>query len=72
MFVYLIANHETGKYYVGQHKGNNLKQYLQKKFYEARHYLSRRSRSYALPCESMVGGELSPFTPCSSSRPAPS
>ena len=47
MFVYLIANHETGKYYVGQHKGNNLKQYLQKKFYEARHYLSRRSRLYA-------------------------
>lgn len=35
MFIYLIVNHVTGKYYVGQHKGDNLKQYLQKKFYDA-------------------------------------
>jgi len=35
MFIYLIVNHVTGKYYVGQHKGNNLRKYLQKKFYDA-------------------------------------
>jgi len=37
MFIYLIVNHTTGKYYVGQHKGDNLKKYLQRKFSEARH-----------------------------------
>ena len=46
MFIYLIVNHVTGKYYVGQHKGSNLKQYLQKKFYEADHKLSASSRIY--------------------------
>lgn len=47
MFIYLIVNHDTGKYYVGQHKGNNLRQYLQQKMSEAKHHLSRRSRLYA-------------------------
>jgi group I intron endonuclease len=38
MFIYLIVNHITGKYYVGQHKGNNLKKYLQDKFSRAKTY----------------------------------
>ena len=37
MFIYLIVNHVTGKYYVGQHKGNNLKKYLQTKMSSARY-----------------------------------
>jgi group I intron endonuclease len=36
LFIYLIVNHVTGKYYVGQHKGNNLRQYLQQKFGHAK------------------------------------
>jgi group I intron endonuclease len=47
MFIYLIANHVTGKYYVGQHKGNNLKRYLQQKFYEADRRLGGKSYLYA-------------------------
>jgi hypothetical protein len=43
MFIYLIVNHETGKYYVGQHKGNNLQRYLQQKFSHARTGISERS-----------------------------
>jgi hypothetical protein len=39
MYIYLIVNHVTGKYYVGQHKGINLKKYLQKKFWAAKHQL---------------------------------
>ena len=35
MFIYLIVNHTTGKYYVGQHKGNNLRKYLQTKLSDA-------------------------------------
>jgi hypothetical protein len=31
MFIYLIVNHVTGKYYVGQHKGKNLQRYLGQK-----------------------------------------
>ena len=48
MFVYLIVNHVTGKYYVGQHKGNNLKKYLQTKFSQAWYELKRGrgGRSY--------------------------
>jgi group I intron endonuclease len=38
MYIYLIVNHITGKYYVGQHKGNNLKKYLQDKFSRAKTY----------------------------------
>lgn len=39
MFIYLIVNHITGKYYVGQHKGTSLKKYLQKKLWAAKHQL---------------------------------
>jgi len=46
MFIYLIVNHETGKYYVGQHKGNNLKKYLQQKFHHAQRGISNQSRLY--------------------------
>jgi hypothetical protein len=46
MFIYLIVNHAAGKYYVGQHKGNNLKKYLQQKLSHARKGLSKRSRLY--------------------------
>jgi hypothetical protein len=41
MFIYLIVNHVTGKYYVGQHKGNNLKKYLQDKLSQASYELKR-------------------------------
>ena len=37
MFIYLIVNYKTGKYYVGQHKGDNLRAYLQRKLSAARH-----------------------------------
>jgi len=47
MYIYLIVNHITGKYYVGQHKGNNLRQYLQKKFYDASHGRGGSSYLYA-------------------------
>ena len=56
MFIYLIVNHETGKYYVGQHKGDNLKKYLQTKFSHARHdrdkghsYLYNSMRKHPFP-----------------------
>lgn len=56
MFIYLIVNHETGKYYVGQHKGNNLKKYLQQKFSAARYnegkggsYLFASMRAHPFP-----------------------
>jgi hypothetical protein len=47
MFVYVIVCSETLKVYVGQHKGNNLRQYLQQKMSEARRGFSGRSRLYA-------------------------
>ncbi len=47
MYIYLIVNHVTGRYYVGQHKGGNLRQYFQQKCWEAEHELSPRSRLYA-------------------------
>ncbi len=47
MFIYLIVNRITGKYYVGQHKGADLQHYLQQKFYEADHRLKARSHLYA-------------------------
>ena len=46
MFIYLIVNHTTGKYYVGQHKGNNLKKYLQDKFAAAKRKTSGTSRLF--------------------------
>lgn len=56
MFIYLIVNHVTGKYYVGQHKGANLRKYLQRKFSEARHnrgssHLFNSMRKHPLPCD---------------------
>ena len=42
MFIYLIVNHITGKYYIGQHKGNNLKKYLQQKVSQAWYELKRK------------------------------
>ena len=47
MFIYLIVNSETLKMYVGQHKGSNLRQYLQQKLSEARRGFGGRSRLYA-------------------------
>jgi hypothetical protein len=47
MFIYLIANHITGKYYIGQHKGRDLRKYLHKKFWEAEHGLGGSSHLYA-------------------------
>lgn len=46
MFIYLIVNRITKKYYVGQHKGNDLKKYLQQKLAHARQGVSGRSRLY--------------------------
>jgi len=36
MYIYAITNSITGKIYIGQHKGNNLKKYLQDKFSHAK------------------------------------
>lgn len=47
MFIYAIVNSETLKVYIGQHKGNNLRQYLQQKLSEARRQFSERSKLYA-------------------------
>ena len=46
MFIYLIVNHETGKYYIGQHKGKSLKKYLQTKLSNARYQENGRSRLF--------------------------
>lgn len=37
MFIYIIVNSVTGKYYIGQHKGSNLQKYLQDKLSHAKH-----------------------------------
>lgn len=37
MYVYVIRNSATGKVYIGQHKGNNLRKYLQTKLSQAKH-----------------------------------
>ena len=42
MFIYVITNKVTGKIYIGQHKGNNLKKYLQDKFSQAKYELKRK------------------------------
>lgn len=47
MFIYLIVNHDTGKYYIGQHKGKNLNKYLQQKFSHAQKGISERSYLFA-------------------------
>jgi hypothetical protein len=46
MYVYVIRNSATGKVYIGQHKGTNLRQYLQKKFYDAAKGRGGSSRLY--------------------------
>jgi hypothetical protein len=46
MFIYLIVNHNTGKYYIGQHKGTNLRKYLQDKLSQAKHGQGGSSRLY--------------------------
>jgi len=46
MFIYLIVNHVTGKYYVGQHKGRNLKKYLQDKLSHAKQKVYSGSHLY--------------------------
>jgi hypothetical protein len=47
MFIYLIVNQATGKYYVGQHKGNNLRKYLQTKISDANRNRGGNSYLYA-------------------------
>lgn len=64
MYIYLIVNHVTGKYYVGQHKGNNLERYFQKKFSLARHakgssHLFNSMRKHPLPCDWSIHALLS-------------
>lgn len=47
MFIYVIVNSETLKIYIGQHKGTNLRQYLQQKWSEAKRGFAGRSHLYA-------------------------
>jgi hypothetical protein len=44
MYVYVIRNSVTGKVYIGQHKGNNLKKYLQTKLSQAHYELKRKGK----------------------------
>jgi hypothetical protein len=44
MFIYVIKNSATGKIYIGQHKGNNLKKYLQMKLSQAVYELKRKGK----------------------------
>jgi hypothetical protein len=46
MFIYVITNSATGKVYIGQHKGNNLKKYLQTKLSDASKHRGGQSRLY--------------------------
>jgi hypothetical protein len=64
MYIYLIVNRATGKYYVGQHKGNNLKKYFQSKFSKARYnkgssHLFNSMRKHPLPCDWSIHALLS-------------
>ncbi len=47
MHIYLIVNHATGKYYVGQHKGSSLQKYLISKLWDAEHQRNGQSYLYA-------------------------
>jgi group I intron endonuclease len=47
MFVYVIVCSETLKIYIGQHKGDDLKKYLSKKYWDAHYYSGKRSHIYA-------------------------
>jgi len=44
MYVYVIRNSATGKVYIGQHKGTDLRKYLQIKFGQARYELKRKGK----------------------------
>jgi len=44
VFIYVITNSATGKIYIGQHKGNNLRKYLQQKLGQAWYELKRKSK----------------------------
>ena len=46
MFIYVITNSVTGKVYIGQHKGNSLKKYLQTKLSDASKHRGGQSRLY--------------------------
>lgn len=61
MFVYVIVNSETQKIYVGQHKGANLRQYLQQKQSEARRNISLRSHLYAAMRKHSDGWSIHPL-----------
>jgi group I intron endonuclease len=47
MFIYIIVNNLTLKFYIGQHKGDDLLQYLQEKINHAHYYPNKRSHLYA-------------------------
>jgi Straboviridae intron-associated endonuclease 1 len=47
MFVYVIVNSESLKLYIGQHKGNNLRKYLQTKLSNAKRNSGARSHLLA-------------------------
>jgi hypothetical protein len=47
MYIYVITNTATGKIYIGQHKGNNLKKYLQTKLSDAHGHRGGHSHLYA-------------------------
>jgi hypothetical protein len=47
MFIYVIVNSATLKIYIGQHKGNSLKQYLQRKLSAAAHLEASGSYLFA-------------------------
>jgi len=64
VFIYLIVNHITGKYYVGQHKGPDLQRYLRYKFSDARNYrgssyLFNSMKKHPLPCDWTIHALLS-------------
>jgi hypothetical protein len=46
MFIYMIVNRLSGKYYIGQHKGKSLQAYLGSKLWDSRHQRSGRSYLY--------------------------
>jgi hypothetical protein len=47
MFIYVIVNSETLKIYIGQHKGHNLRKYLQTKFSNAKRNSGKQSHLFA-------------------------
>jgi len=47
MLIYTIVNSESLKLYVGQHKGQNLRKYMQTKISDATHQVHLRSHLYA-------------------------